>query len=87
MEVVVISDEEGRILSIGRSRPVEDGSSDALVENAIPLPGQQIHRVDLPLELQEKPLSDLHNEFRVAVQGELPGFVRVRDSAEPGSKT
>ncbi len=87
MEVVVICDEEGKILSIGRPGPVEDEPSDAPVEIAIPLPGQQVHRVDLPPELEEKPLADLGNEFRVAVQGERSGFVRVGDSAELHGKT
>ncbi len=82
MQVTVVCDEKGKIISIGRPGAVGDEPSDAKVEVAVPLPGQQVHKIDLPPEIEKKPFLDLHNEFRVDLKGERPRFVRVQSSTE-----
>lgn len=86
MQIEVVCDEKGTVISIGRPGAVRDEPHDANVEVAVPLPGQQVHKIELPPELEMKPFLDLHNEFRVELKGGRPGFVRVKHSTKPDRK-
>lgn len=86
MKVVVLCDELGKIISIGRLGEVGDEPSGTELDVVGPQPGQQAHYIDLPAELEKIPLLALHNEFCLDLKSERPQFVRVRNSAEPSTK-
>ncbi len=84
MQLVVVSDEKGRIISLGRPRDVGGPPSASTVAEAEP--GQQVHYIDLTPELEWKPLLDLHSKYRVDLKAKRPGLVRIEDSTESKKK-
>lgn len=86
MKVVVLCDELGKIISIGRLGEVGDEPSGTELDVVGPQPGRQVHYIDLPAEFEKIPLLGLHNGFCLDLKSERPQFVRVRNSAEPSTK-
>lgn len=86
MKVVVLCDELGKIISIGRLGEVGDEPSGTELDVVGPQPDRQVHYIDLPAEFEKIPLLALHNEFCLDLKSERPQFVRVRNSAEPSTK-
>lgn len=86
MKVVVLCDELGKIISIGRLGEVGDEPSGTELDDVSPQPGQQAHYIDLPAELEKIQLLALHNQFCLDLKSERPQLVRVRNSAEPSTK-
>lgn len=84
MNVIVVCEEQGKIISLSRLGEIADGSSG--VTGVAPLPGQFVHEIHLPEEFQKIPLLELHNKFCVDLKGEHPCFVRVQDLMKPEKK-
>ena len=83
MKAFVVSDDQGRIISISKPGDVGDQPSGIAEAGIFPEAGQHIHYIDLPAELEKKPLLDLHTEFRVDLRGERPRLVKAQDFTEP----
>ncbi len=86
MKVVVLCDELGKIISIGRLGEVGDEPSGTELDVVGPQPDRQVHYIDLPAEIEKIPLLAIHNEFCLDLKSERPQLVRFRKSAEPSTK-
>jgi len=84
MKLLVVCDQQGKIISLGRPRDVGGAPTASTVVEAEP--GQQVHHIDLTPELEWKPLIDLHNEYRVDLKVKRPCLVRIEHSKEPKKK-
>ncbi len=83
MKALILSDAQGRIISIGKPGDVGEEPSGIVGAGIVPEVGQHIHFVDLSAELEKKPLLTLHTEYRVDVKGERASLVRAKDFKEP----
>jgi len=81
-KVLVVCDKHGKIISLGRPTEVGDEPSEIPGIEVDPEPGQFVHYIDVPAELEKLRLLDLHNEFRMDLKGKRPRFVRVQSSTE-----
>ncbi len=82
MKVQVLSDERGRIISLSIPGDVR-GVSGIVKAGVLPRAGQTIHLLDVPPELEKRPLLDLHRGLRVDVFGDKPRLVPVEHFIEP----
>jgi hypothetical protein len=81
VKVTVVSDQAGRIISVAREEDVSPVPSGIIKTGAEPAPGNIIHCLDLPPELQREIVSGgsmtkLHTEFLVELRGSIPRLIR-----------
>ena len=77
MKVVVVSDENGEIISIGRrAHPVDDESSGTARVEFAAVDGKHVYQIELTEEFERRSLVELHDEFRVELKDGGPRFVR-----------
>ena len=77
MKVIVVCDENGEIISIGRrGHPVDDESSGTARVEFAAEGGQLVQEIELPEEFEQGSLIELHNGFRVELKDGGPHFVR-----------
>ena len=79
MKVVVVCDDRGKIIAIGRPGGISDKSSGVARVGAVPGSGHRVHDIDLPKELEKIPLPDIHKGFRVDLKGKHPRLVQTQD--------
>ena len=65
MKLSIVSDQQGKILSISQFGDVGDKVSGITKAGISPEPGQSVHEIDLPQELEEVSLLDIHNGFKL----------------------
>lgn len=82
MKVLVVSDDQGRILSLSKSGDIGKQPSAIAEAGILPEPGQHVHYVDLPAGLEKKSLLDLHHELRVDRKGDQARFVKAQEFRE-----
>jgi hypothetical protein len=83
MRVIVVSDEQGRIISITQPGDVGEAASGIGAAGVVPDRGQEVNYVELPEELVERPLLDLHTEFRVDTRSDVARLVSAKEFVEP----
>ncbi len=83
MRVLVVADDQGRILSISKPGDVEDSESGIGAAGVLPDLGQRVHSLELSEELASRPLLELHQEFRLELRGAEARLVSGRDFVEP----
>jgi hypothetical protein len=83
MRVIVVSDEQGRIISISRPGDVGDAVSGIGAAGIVPEQRQSLNYIQLPEELAERPLLELHTEFRVDTRGDVARLVSAKEFVEP----
>lgn len=67
MKLSIVSDQQGRILSISQFGDVGDKVSGITNAGISPEPGQSVHEIDLPQELEKVSLLDIHKGFKLDV--------------------
>ena len=82
MKVLMVSDEQGTIIGIGKPQDVGDKPSGIVGVGVMSSPGQHVHYIDLPAGLEQIPLHLLPTEFRLDLKGESARLVRVQDFLE-----
>ena len=82
MKVQVVSDERGRIVSLSVLEDLR-GVSGIAKAGVLPRPGQIVHTIDVPAELEKRPLLDLHRSMRVDVSQGKPRLVLAEHFIEP----
>lgn len=83
MKIQIVSDAQGRILSV--HKPGDIGHSPSGIGNAgiVPAQGQSMHVIDLPKALQNTPLLDLHTQFLVVREGNSSRLIRSKEFKGP----
>ncbi|HTV44058.1 MAG TPA: hypothetical protein VMF05_01975 [Stellaceae bacterium] len=74
MQLTVVSDSHGRILSLF-SVPHPAGPAGATLAY-VPKPGERVHVLDVPKGFEKKPLAELHSELHVTTHGAEVALVR-----------
>ena len=67
MKATIIHDEQGQILGISKIGNLKAAGSKFHKVGMIPRPGQHILEIELSKDLDEKPILDLHNGYRVDI--------------------
>lgn len=83
MRIHVVSDYQGRIISISKPEEVGHVASGIGAAGIVPEAGQRVHVVELPERLQKRPLLELHQEFRVQVKGDKARLVHAKEIKGP----
>ena len=83
MKVQVVSDYQGRIISLSRLEDIGHQPSGIGGAGIVPKPGQHVHYVDLPKELHERSLLDIHAEYRVLIKGDKVHLVSAKEFRGP----
>jgi hypothetical protein len=83
MRVQVVSDHQGRIISLSKLEDIGHQPSGIGGAGIVAQPGQHVHFLDLPKELQLRSLLDIHGEFRVHVQGDKVHLVSAKEFRGP----
>jgi hypothetical protein len=82
MKVQVVSDARGHIISLSVPGDVR-GISGIARAGVMPAAGQQVHTLDVPTELESRPLLELHQSLRVEGAGHTAKLVRADRFTEP----
>lgn len=82
MKVNVVSDERGRIISLSVPGDIS-GLSGIARAGVLLKPGQYIHTLDIPLELEKASLLELHRTLRVEGVGDKARLVKLEQFTEP----
>ena len=82
MKVHVVSDAEGRIISISRIGDVGEQVSGIARAGVVPAPGQHAYLVELAEHLRERPLLELHERMRLDTSHQRPRLVPVEEFVE-----
>lgn len=83
MKVHVVSDAQGRIISISQLGDVGEHVSGIARAGVIPAPGQHADMVELPEHLRDRPLLELHERLRLDTSHERPRLIPVEEFVEP----
>jgi hypothetical protein len=83
VKVLVVSDNQGRIISISRPGDVGDAPSGIGAAGVVPMPGQRIDHVELPKEFESRPLLECHWGLRVEVKDGYVRLVPAKQFREP----
>jgi hypothetical protein len=83
MKVQVVSDYQGRIVSISVPGDVGHPASGIQAAGIVPTAEQRIHMVEFSEELRARPLLEIHNEFRVQLDGDSARLVPAREVKGP----
>ena len=75
MQVLVVADKQGKILSVSRLGDVGEMVSGVGRAGVFPLAGQVVHEVELPENLRSRPLLELHSTMQVQVVKGRPSLV------------
>ena len=65
MKLNVVSDPQGKILSVSHFGDVGDKVSGITKAGVAVEPGQSVHEIDLPSELETLSLLDIHKDFKL----------------------
>ena len=82
MKVHVVSDDQGRIISLGIPGDVR-GVSGIGKAGVMPKAGQKSHTLEVPPEYRSHALLDLHRALRVEVAGSNARLVSAERFTEP----
>jgi hypothetical protein len=82
MKVQVVSDERGRIISLGVLADIR-GVSGIAKAGVLAKPGQSVHTLDVPTNLAKHSLLELHRALRVDGVGEAARLVPLEQFTEP----
>jgi hypothetical protein len=82
MKVQVVSDERGRIISLGVLTDIR-GVSGIAKAGVLPKPGQTVHTLEVPTKLEKHSLLELHRALRVDGVGETARLVPLEQFTEP----
>jgi hypothetical protein len=77
MKVSVVSDEQGRIVSVSKFGDVGEKVSGIMKAGVVPERGQTVHEVELPAELHQISLLELHTGFRIDSATGHPRLVKL----------
>jgi hypothetical protein len=83
MDVYVVSDELGHIISISRPGDVGEQVSGIARAGVFPESGHQAHLVQLPERFHELPLLELHEQLRLDTTAGAPRLVAAEEFVEP----
>jgi hypothetical protein len=83
MQVHVVFDDQGRIVSIGKPGDVAGRPSGIRAAGVLTEPGQHFKVLELAKEWETEPLLNLHSMLRVEAVGERVRLVASRDFIEP----
>ena len=65
MKLSIVSDKQGKIVSITRPGDVGDKVSGIMKAGVEPARGHTVHEIDLPRELEKVNLLDIHKGYKV----------------------
>jgi hypothetical protein len=65
MKLSIVSDKQGNIVSITQPGDVGDKISGIAKAGVEAAPGQTVHEIDLPRELEKVNLLDIHKSYKV----------------------
>lgn len=65
MKLSIVSDQNGKIISISQFGDVGDKISGITKAGISPEPGQSVHEIDLPQELESVSILDIHKGFKL----------------------
>jgi hypothetical protein len=82
MKVQVVSDERGRIISLGVLTDVR-GVSGIAKAGVLPKPGQSVHTLEVPPGLEKRSLLELHRALRVDGVGAAARLIPLAQFVEP----
>ncbi len=77
MQILVVHNRQGRILSVSRLGDVGEMVSGVARAGVFPQPNQKVHEVEVPDALRELSLLDLHSTMQVRVVKGRPSLVPV----------
>jgi hypothetical protein len=77
MQVLVVSNRQGRILSVSRLGDVGEMVSGVGRAGVFPEANQKVHEVEVPEQFTERSLLDLHSTMQVRVVKGRPSLVPV----------
>lgn len=83
MQVQVVSDAQGRIISLSRMGDVGEQVSGITRAGVFAEKDQHVHLVELPEEHRETPLVELHERLRLDVWSGRPRLVPAEKFVEP----
>lgn len=83
MLVHVVFDDQGRIVSIGKPGDVGGRPSGIGAAGVLAAPGHSFKTLELPKELENEPLLNLHSQLRVEVAAGRVRLVKSKDFIEP----
>ncbi len=83
MKVHVVSDAEGRIISISRLGDVGEQVSGIARAGVLAAPGQRAYVLELAEHLRDRPLLELHERLRLDISHDRPRLVPVEEFVEP----
>ena len=67
MKVSIVSDQKGNIVSVSKFGDIGDKISGIVKAGIVLEAGHTIHEIDLPAELEQSSLLDIHKGFRLDV--------------------
>jgi hypothetical protein len=67
MKVSIVSDQHGNIVSISQFGDVGDQISGITKAGIDTEPGQSVHEIDLPKELEKVSLLDIHKSYKLDI--------------------
>jgi hypothetical protein len=85
MKVQVVSDDRGKIVSVSVAGDLR-GVSGIARAGVLPRAGQKVYVLDVPPELEKRPLLELHRGLFVDTSGGQPRLVPVEHFIEPWLK-
>jgi len=77
MKLSIVSDKNGKIVSISRFGDVGDKVSGITKAGVASEPGHVVHEIDVPKELEKADLLDLHTGFKIDVSHGLGKLVKA----------
>ena len=83
MKIQVVTDADGRILSIHQPGDIGHSPSGIGKAGIVAAPGQRVHVMDLPKALQDKPILELHQQCLVRLEGNLPRLIQAKEFKGP----
>jgi hypothetical protein len=83
MRVTVVYDARGRIISLSIPGDKGNGISGIQQGGVIPQAGQDVNTLEVPVEFEKRPLTDLHQLLRVQQTGGTVRFVKATEFKEP----